>query len=163
LREEIEHLVGHAVGPRRDRQPGDAGKVERLAVEARQFFRRPVGVGVALEIGDEFLRAVAARERRRALRELLGDGSSGAEALRRVARVVAVDAAAHGDAAVAVGTGEIHADADLVNARVKSILERPVERVVALAAPAAGEMRWKVHGAEVKKTLTERAARLKKR
>src|ERR1041385_4939333 len=46
LREEIEHVVRHAVRPRGDGEAGDAGKRKRLAIEAREFFSRPVGVRV---------------------------------------------------------------------------------------------------------------------
>src|ERR1041384_8272286 len=76
LREEIEHVVRHAVRPRGDGEAGDARTRGRLAIEAREFFPRPVVVRVALKIPDELLRAVAALERPRALRELLGDRRS---------------------------------------------------------------------------------------
>ena len=56
--------------------------------------------------------------------------------MRRVTRVIAVNAAADRDFAVAIGTGEIEAQADFVDARAENFPERGVVGVKTLAAPA---------------------------
>src|ERR671931_366529 len=133
---EIEDVVGHAIGARRNRKTDDSGKVQSFTIKFFQFHYRIIGIRVALKIGDELLRLVSLADSRRALFELLGDGSARAVILRGMTGIVTVDAAADGDFAVAIGTCEIHAQAYLVDARGERVFEHAVIRVEALAVPA---------------------------
>ncbi len=66
-----------------------------------------------MEVGNKFLRAVTALQKGFAVFQLLGNGQSpvgGTEA-----NVVAIDAAARGDAPVAVRAGKTRIDRDLLN------------------------------------------------
>ena len=133
--DEIEHVVAHAVGTRGDGEADHARHLQRLPVESLQLTERPIGVAVALEIGDKVFRSVALSQRLDSLLQLLAHGHARAVGPRGMAGVVAVGASPHGDAPVPVRTGEVHSQADLVNAAVKSFFEDVVEGVVAPAAP----------------------------
>ena len=63
-----------------------------------------------------------------------------------MACVVTIDTAADGHFAVAVGTGEIQPQADLVDARVETVTQHSIKRVVALTAPALFKGLRKIHG-----------------
>ena len=55
LFEQIEHVIGHAVGARADGQANDVGVIDRRLIKRPQLFHRSVGVGGRLEISDEIL------------------------------------------------------------------------------------------------------------
>ena len=91
--------------------------MERLSVKRFELGERIVGVGVALKVGDEPFRPMALDYRLRALFELRRHRQVRPIIFRRVTGVVAINAAADGDFAIAVGTGEVQAQADFINPR----------------------------------------------
>ena len=62
LLQQIQHRVGHGVGPRADGEADDLRMVQRLVVEPAQALDRGVRVGGRLEVGEEALDLVAAAE-----------------------------------------------------------------------------------------------------
>src|SRR5512135_680353 len=133
--DEVERGVRQTVRTRCDRQSDHAGKIQRLTVKFLELHRRIVGVGVALKIGDKTLRSMSFFQRDRAVFELGSNRRPGTVVLRRVARVVAIDTTADRDRTVAVGTGKVESQTDLIDPCVKNLAKRAVEGVVSLAAP----------------------------
>ena len=76
--------------------------------------------------------------------QLLGDRGPGLIVLRRMARVVAINTADR-DFAVAVWTGKVQPQANLVEPRREYFFESAVEGMVALPAPEFIQMWWKIH------------------
>jgi hypothetical protein len=104
-----------------------------------------VGIRVTLKIGDEFFRFVALLKRKSALFELCRHRLPRPVLLRCVARVIAINAAAHGDFAVAIGTSKIQSQADFVDARVEDLAQGAIERIEPLAPPLGCQCFGKFH------------------
>jgi hypothetical protein len=101
---------------------------------------------------------VAFLQRQGALLKLRRERSSRPIVLYRVAGIVAIDTTANRDLAVAVGTGEIEAQADFVNSRAKAIAQHAIEGIETFAAPAAVQINRQVHG--VNKMRVNKKARI---
>jgi hypothetical protein len=68
-----------------------------------------------------------------------------------VARVVTINAAADRYFAIAIGTGEIHAQTDLVDARIKAIAQRAIKRIESLFAPTLCKRVGEIHETNLKR------------
>ena len=143
--QQIKRVVRQTVGPGRDRQPDNAGKVEGLTIEDFELRRGIVCIGVTLKVSDKFLCPVALLYGHSARFKLRRNRASGPVVLRRMARVVTINTAAHRDFAVTVGTGKIQPQADLVDARVEPFTQYTVKRVKSFAAPANCQRVGKIH------------------
>ena len=119
ITQQPEDVIGKAIGTGGNRKPNDPREVQSLTVKLFELCNRGIGVCVALEIGNEFFRFVALTNGIGAFFELLGNRGPRLIVLRRVARIVAIDTAADRDFAVAVWTGKVEPQANLVDARVK--------------------------------------------
>ena len=137
--DQIERVVGKAIGSRRNRQAHHAREIQGLAIKRGQLRRGVVGVRITLKICDKLFRFVALPNCASAVNQLFRHRCARTIALRRMARVIAVDAAADSDTAVAIGASEIEPQADFIDARAERFLERSVVRVEALAAPVISQ------------------------
>ena len=116
-------LFVDAIRPRADREADDFRMIDRIRVQLAQVFGIGVGIREGLKVDDEFVRIETFTDVFDAFADLIAD-RIGLDRRGRPERVVvAVGAAADGDRAVAIRTGEARIDDDFVNAFAEFFLE----------------------------------------
>ena len=113
--QKIQDLFVHAVRSRADGQPDHTGNGQGLVIEPLEMVHRSIRIGIALEIGQEFVGFKPAGDARPAALDLLGDGQTVSKGTGARAPGVTVDASPGGDGAVAVGAAQARIDGDFVN------------------------------------------------
>ena len=105
---------------------------QNTAVQRFQAFRRRVGVGEALKVGDIGISLIFLSQAGSALFNLRGDGSRGSvpalcEISASAGTAKGAAAVAHG--AIAVGTGKSSVDGDFVDFLTKTVLKILICRI----------------------------------
>src|SRR5712691_3015059 len=102
--QEIQHRIRHTVRAGANGQANDVLTSQRFVVEAPQPLYATIGIGVSLEIGNEFLRPIALVQKAFALFQLRGHGQPPIS--RTEAGVVTVNTASDSHSAISVGTSK---------------------------------------------------------
>lgn len=113
--ETVEHRVRYTVRARPNREADDLRVLQRLPVQPFQDFKRSVGIGESLEIGQEFPGLVPPAECVLGVGYLCSDALSPPGCPCAGSPVVAVDAASPSESAVPVRSGQTGVQGDLLN------------------------------------------------
>ena len=112
-----------AVRPRADRETDNFGMIDRIRIELTQIFGLGVGVRKRLKVDDEFVRVETFADVFDAFADLIADRIGFDRGGRPKRIVVAIGAAADGDRAIAIRTGESRIDDDFIDAFAEFFLE----------------------------------------
>ena len=104
LGQQFQHVVSQAVGPGADGKAHDVLRGNGFEIQPAQGFRRGVGVGKGLKIGDVFAALILGADPLLGPFQLDGDGIRAA--LGELAAAGAEDAAPNAQSPVPVGTGK---------------------------------------------------------
>ena len=139
--QQIQDIIGNAVGPSADGKPDDERMFEGARVESTEFFDGRVGVRGGLEISLKLIAVVASFESPDALFNLLENVLAREPATRTEAAVVTEGATASRHRAIHVRAGEPTIHAHLLHTHAEECAEVMVVSVIAQARLAPGRNR----------------------